>query len=402
MAAPLVEKIAAAGAVAAAASVGEEAVGALRREALAFFDADHATPSLLWNEACRDEVRAMLQEELAPVLEFIAAGARPSLCSWDGSTLAERFERRVWAEELKVGAIYVRHFIGCDGLGHRWKAGDDVAFLAALWQALASEGSFCTDCARALAAAPDEAAKGLGAEAAHAAENLRLLLEALALLLPSPPLRAAPPSIGAQPWLFSFAMPLERTSTRAAPRSRVMCSVPEFAAAVGRTPSRSSRCRGGRKGAEVVRRSLGRLAPGALACGLLGVAVSSPPLAGSVLQLTHAGGLLLLLDLLLGGGGEEVRVSAARALNAMVADSVHGAEVAHTCVALLTPAFASRFEAKPEALAAFVSKAHKCSGGREWSDATRRGLGVHVSELVGRLLDEPPAADDGAAAARWA
>ena len=86
----------------------------------------------------------------------------------------------------------------------------------------------------------------------------------------------------------------------------------------------------------------------------------------------------------------------------MVADSVHGAEVAHTCVALLTPAFASRFEAKPEALAAFVSKAHKCSGGREWSDATRRGLGVHVSELVGRLLDEPPAADDGAAAARWA
>ena len=124
----------------------------------------------------------MLQEELAPVLEFIAAGARPSLCSWDGSTLAERFERRVWAEELKVGAIYVRHFIGCDGLGHRWKAGDDVAFLAALWQALASEGSFCADCARALAAAPDEAAKGLGAEAAHAAENLRLLLEALALL----------------------------------------------------------------------------------------------------------------------------------------------------------------------------------------------------------------------------
>ena len=95
-------------------------------------------------------------------------------------------------------------------------------------------------------------------------------------------------------------------------------------------------------------------------------------------------------------------MSAARALNAMVADSVHGAEVAHTCVALLTPAFASRFEAKPEALAAFVSKAHKCSGGREGSDATRRGLGVHVSELVGRLLDEPPAADDGAAAARWA
>ena len=169
------ERVAAAGAVAAAASVGEEAVGALRREALAFFDADHATPSLLWNEACRDEVRAMLQEELAPVLEFIASGARPSLCSWDGSTLAEQFERRVWAEELKVGAIYVRHFIGCDGLGHRWKSGDDVAFLAALWQALASEGSFCADCARARGAAPDEAAKGLGGEAAHAAENLRLL-----------------------------------------------------------------------------------------------------------------------------------------------------------------------------------------------------------------------------------
>ena len=52
------------------------------------------------------------------------------------------------------------------------------------------------------------------------------------------------------------------------------------------------------------------LAPGALACGLLGVAVEllrrSP---AAVLQLTHAGGLLLLLDLLLGGGGEEVRVA---------------------------------------------------------------------------------------------
>ena len=75
--------------------------------------------------------------------------------------------------------------------------------------------------------------------------------------------------------------------------------------------------------------------------------------------------------------------------------------MAHTCVALLTPAFASRFEAKPEALAAFVATAHR-SGGREWSAATRARLAAHVAALVDRLLGEPPPEDAAAAAARWA
>ena len=49
---------------------------------LELLDADHATPTLVWNGAYRSSVESLISSELAPLSQLLAEGARDEAIRW--------------------------------------------------------------------------------------------------------------------------------------------------------------------------------------------------------------------------------------------------------------------------------------------------------------------------------
>ena len=85
---------------------GEQGGSEAARHAVAFFDADHATPTLVWNSAWRRDLKAMLARELGPILELLQAGHEagvgPATFAWEFASLRDRMGAPPDADELKV------------------------------------------------------------------------------------------------------------------------------------------------------------------------------------------------------------------------------------------------------------------------------------------------------------